>query len=173
MKSNCLYYYMYIWYTLSGIRLDNIAVWPDIPAGYYSQSGVFDIPSDNWITLGAFLTCTYKSYKSLMILSLVQWTQFGWTKSRNSDFIFKFGLINGNSQSETEIHFQHFTECGVFYMPSNSRHGTHTCNCASTQYLLGRRTRGTRPPTLAFARLLVCTCPYLFHVVIYLSICFT
>ena len=61
-------------------------------------------------------------------------------------------LAHRHSQVEAEIHIKLLTDCGVFYMPSNSRHGTHTFNCATTQYLFagsaGTRTLTLRVPTL-------------------------
>ena len=55
-----------------------------------------------------------------------------------------------------KIHIQLLTDCGVFYMPSNSRHGTHTFNCAPTQYLFvgsaGTRTLTLRVPTFRWRR---------------------
>ena len=41
-----------------------------------------------------------------------------------------------------------------FYMPSNSRHGTHTCNCAPTQYLFvgSTGTRTLRVPMFRWRR---------------------
>ena len=39
------------------------------------------------------------------------------------------------SQARAEIHIQLLTGCSILYMPYNLRHGTHTFNCALTQYM--------------------------------------
>ena len=61
------------------------------------------------------------------------------------------GTVLRHSQVGAEIHTQLLTDCGIFYMPSNSRHGTHTFNYASTQYLFtgsaGTRTLNLRVRT--------------------------
>ena len=44
------------------------------------------------------------------------------------------------------------TDCGILYMPSSSRHGIHTFNFASTQYLFvgSAGSRTTNPPVRTF-----------------------
>ena len=66
-------------------------------------------------------------------------------------------LVHKHSQAEAEIHIQLSTECGFFYMPSNSRHvsnydlTTNTDNgereaIPSAQGIVTRETlRGGRP----------------------------
>ena len=68
-------------------------------------------------------------------------------------------LAHMHSQVGAEIHIQLLTDYGVLYMPSSSRHGTHTFNCVPTQYLfVGSAGTWTLPEQMYACVKLVLSC---------------